>query len=120
MSKVYAKVDAQGRVTAIDGGYTACNIGDMTGWVQVDEGEGDRYNLCQGNYLPLPLMTDEGVHRYKLQGGAVVERTQAELDADAAALPAPALTDAERIAALEEANASLEQQLALLLSGEVE
>ena len=79
-SKVYVLPDASGRITRIDGGYTMPE--DLTGWVLIDEGTGDRYNLCQGNYLPGPLTDDRGIYRYKLVDGKPVERTQEEMDAD--------------------------------------
>ena len=81
-SKVYALPDAEGRITRIDGGYTLSNIKDIENWVLIDEGYGDRYNLCQGNYLPGPLYDDRGICRYKLVDGEVQERTQEEMDAD--------------------------------------
>ena len=94
-SKVYVHPDAEGRITRIDGGYTLSNIKDYTDWVLIDEGYGDRYNLCQGNYLPGPLYDDRGVCRYKLVGGEVQERTQEEMDADYATRPAPEQTTEE-------------------------
>ena len=81
-SKVYVLPDASGRITRIDGGITVRNIRDFTGWVLIDEGTGDRYNLCQGNYLSKPLMDERGICRYKLVDGKPVERTQEEMDAD--------------------------------------
>lgn len=59
------------------------------GWVEVERGTGDRCHHPQSNYLPLPLYTDEGVPRYKLTDGAIVERTQEELEADLAGLVEP-------------------------------
>lgn len=81
-SKVYVLPDAEGRITRIDGGYTLSNIKDFTDWMLIDEGYGDRYNLCQGNYFDKPIMDDRGVCRYKLVDGKPVERTQEEMDAD--------------------------------------
>lgn len=94
-SKVYVLPDADGRITRIDGGYTLGNIKDFTDWVLIDEGYGDRYNLCQGNYLDKPLYDDRGIFRYKLVDGEVQERTQEEMDADFAARPAPEPTTEE-------------------------
>lgn len=79
-SKVYAKVDKNGLIIGIDGGYTTPS--DLSGWVQIDEGTGDRYNLCQSHYLDKPLFTSDEIPRYKLEVGSPVERTQEELDAD--------------------------------------
>lgn len=94
-SKVYVLPDAEGRILRIDGGYTLGNIKDFTDWVLIDEGYGDRYNLCQGNYLDKPLYDDRGICRYKLVDGEVQERTQEEMDADFAARPAPEPTTEE-------------------------
>ena len=81
-SKVYVLPDAEGRILRIDGGYTLGNIKDFTDWVLIDEGYGDRYNLCQGNYFDKPLYDERGICRYKLVNGRPVERTQEEMDAD--------------------------------------
>lgn len=86
-SKVYVKADERNRITAIDGGYTIGNIKDFSEWVFIDEGVGDRYNLCQNNYLDKPITDDRGIYRYKLVDGKPVERTQAEMDDDYAAIP---------------------------------
>lgn len=105
-SKVYVLPDADGRITRIDGGITVGNIRDFTGWVLIDEGTGDRYNLCQGNYLPGPMMDERGIYRYKLVDGAAVERTQEEMDADYV-VPEPKPSTDERVAQLEAQNETL-------------
>lgn len=112
-SKVYVLPDADGRITRIDGGITVGNIRDFTGWVLIDEGTGDRYNLCQGNYLPGPLTDERGVYRYKLADGKAVERTQEEMDADYVP-PEVKPTDAERISKLESEKKLLTAQLQAL------
>lgn len=89
MSKVYIKTDDHGRVTACDGGYSTGNMGGMAGWTLLDEGDGDRYNLCQSNFFDA-LYTDEAIPRYKVVDGAAVLRSEAEIAEDAAALPPPA------------------------------
>lgn len=79
-SKVYVLTDRQGRIVRCEGGYTT--PADLTGWVQIDEGTGDKYNLCQVHYFPDGIYTADGIPRYKLRDGKPVERTPAELDAD--------------------------------------
>lgn len=79
-SKVYVRMDERGRIIRCEGGYTAPV--DLSGWTEIDEGVGDRFNLCQSNYFPSGLYTADGISLYKLQDGKPVERTQAELDAD--------------------------------------
>lgn len=84
-SKVYAKVDDKARIIRCEGGYTIGNITDFTGWVQIDEGTGDRYNLCQSHYFDR-LYTDDGIPRYALADGAPVLRSAEEIEADRAAI----------------------------------
>ena len=86
-SKVYVLADDQGRITRCEGGYTT--PADLTGWVQIDEGYGDRYNLCKSHYFPDGLYTEDGVPRYKLVDGQPVERAEEEIAADLAAIVQP-------------------------------
>ena len=80
-SKVYVLPDSSGYITRIDGGYTESNITDPGNWVLIDEGNGDKYNLCQGNYLPQPIRTMSGAYRYKLVDGKPIECTAEEIAA---------------------------------------
>ena len=84
-SKVYIKVDDTGCITRCEGGYTTPE--DLNGWIQIDEGTGDRYNLCQSHYFDGGLYTQDGIPRYKLSDGKAVERTAEEITADRAAIP---------------------------------
>lgn len=79
-SKVYVQVDEKNRITRIEGGYTTPE--DLNGWVQIDEGTGDRYNLCQTHYFDGGIYTADGIPRYKLDDGRAVERTEEEITAD--------------------------------------
>lgn len=90
--KVFVLTDAESRVTAINS--SAFVSGD--GWTQIDEGYGDRCHHAQNNYLTKPLTDERGVYRYKLVDGLVAQRTQAEMDADYAARPAPEPTAEEK------------------------
>ena len=78
-SKVYVLLDSSGYITRIDGGYTIGNITAPENWVLIDEGNGDKYNLCQGNYFPQPIITDSGAYRYKLIDGMVTECSESEI-----------------------------------------
>lgn len=77
--KVYARVDNRGCITAVG---SSAFISNSDGWVEIDQGSGDRYQHAQANYLPGPLLDERGICRYKLIDGALVERTKAEMDAD--------------------------------------
>lgn len=80
MSKVYVLMDEKSRILRCEGGYTTPD--SLEGWTQIDEGTGDRYNLCQSNYFDGGLYTEDGIPRYKLVDGQPVERTEEEIKAD--------------------------------------
>lgn len=101
--QVYIQTNEFLAVTAIN---SSAFLPDATGWIQVDVGSGDRYHHAQGNYLEKPLMTMHGVYQYKLIDGRIVERTEAEIAADIAAIPAPPPTTDE----------VMEELVALLIS----
>ena len=100
--KVYVRTDAEKRITAVN---SAAFLPDVSGWTEIDEGEGDKYNLAQAHYFPQPLIDDNGIFRYRLSDGSAVERSAEEMAADLAAIPTPPYqpTDGERLDALEAA-----------------
>ena len=100
-SKVYIQTDTEGRILRCDGGYTT--PADLTDWTEIDEGTGDRYNLCQSHYFDGGLYTMGGVPRYRWEGSMAVLRTEEELEADRAAIPEPkpSKTVEARLTALE-------------------
>lgn len=79
-SKVYIQTDTTGRILRCEGGYTTPS--DLTGWAQIDEGTGDKYNLCQSHYFEGGLYTSDGIPRYKLVDGQPVERSEEEIEVD--------------------------------------
>lgn len=87
-SRVYVLLDERSRVLRCEGGYTMSNIDDVNKWTYIDEGTGDRYNLCQSNYFDA-LYTEQGIPRYKYEDGECVLRSDAEIAEDVAALPKP-------------------------------
>ena len=100
-SKVYIQTDDAGRIFRCDGGYTTPT--DLTGWIEIDEGTGDKYSLCQSHYFDGGLYTMDGIPRYRLDGTQAVERTEAELEADRTTIPEPkpSKTVEDRLTALE-------------------
>ena len=92
-SKVYIRVDNQNNIVAIDGGYSISNIKDIENWIQIDEGNGDKYNLCQNNYLDKPIIDYEhGLYRYTFINGQIVEK---DLSAEIVKAAAQKIKDAE-------------------------
>ena len=118
-SKVYVLPDSSGYITRIDGGHTESNITDPGNWVLIDEGNGDKYNLCQGNYFPLPIRTMGGAYRYKLVDGVPTECTAEEIAAQEEALkPVPTPSLENRVEVLESTTDDMILLMADLIGGE--
>ena len=96
-SKVYIQADTEGRIVRCEGGYTT--PADLTGWIEIDEGTGDKYNLCQSHYFDGGLYTMDGIPRYRWDGTQAALRTEEELEEDRAARPAPEPTEQEQLRA---------------------
>ena len=109
MIQVYAKADAAERVEELG---SSVFLTDLTGWVQIDEGEGDRYAHAQGNYLEKPLMDVDGTHNYILDGSTIREATAAEKEAEKASFSGPEPSREEQ---LEAQVAALQSQVDALL-----
>jgi len=81
-SKVYIQIDENNRVLRCEGGYTMANIKNIDEWIFIDEGDGDKYNLCQSHYFEGGLYTSSGVPIYKWNGLSVVKRDEDEIKED--------------------------------------
>lgn len=89
---VYVKPNSGGYITAVN---SSAFLTNLTDWVEIDSGYGDKYHHAQGNYFPEPIITDGGVYRYKLVDGVLAECTDEEITAQEEALkptPAPSET----------------------------
>lgn len=95
---VYVRTDEQGRILEAN---SSAFLKDTIGWTAIDEGLGDKCHHAQGNYFD-SLYTDDGIPRYKLADGAPVLRSDEEIEADRAAIPAPEpdITPQLRVAAM--------------------
>lgn len=94
-SRVYILLDEKERIVRVEGEYSLPS--DLTGWVQIDEGYGDRFSLAQSHYLDGGLYTHDGLLRWKYEDGACVLRSEAELAADRDALPKPKPSQLDRV-----------------------
>ena len=83
---VYVKTDEKSYITAVNSSEF---LTDTTGWVEIDSGNGDKYHHAQGNYFPLPIITESGVWRYKLVDGVPMECSKEEIAAQEEALIEP-------------------------------
>lgn len=82
-SRVYAKLDEQKRILAIEGEYSLSNIQNFDEWTQIEDGEPcDRLNLAQSHYFEGGLFTMDGIPLYKWDGEQVVARGEDEIEAD--------------------------------------
>ena len=86
-SKVYVYTDVNDYIRRCEGGYTIGNIKDFVDWTLIDEGNGDRYNLCQSHYFDGGLYEEHGIPRYKLLDGKPVLREDSEIQADIKEIP---------------------------------
>ena len=100
---VYVKPNDSGHITAVN---SSAFLPDITGWMEIDGGYGDKYHHAQGNYFPQPIIDERGIYRYKLVDGKPVERTQEEMDADYV-VPEQKPSTEERVAQLEAQNETL-------------
>ena len=99
---VYVQTDERGRIIAVNSSaFVPAEWG-----AEIDSGFGDKYHHAQGNYFTDGLYTSDGIPRYKLVEGEAQERTEEEIEADRAAIPAPPPTIEERLEALESGGSS--------------
>lgn len=90
---VYAKTNSSDYIAAIN---SSAFLTDLTDWVEIDRGYGDKYHHAQGNYFPLPIITDGGAYRYKLVDNKPVECSAEEIaDQEAALQPEPTPAEPE-------------------------
>jgi hypothetical protein len=108
--KVYIKTDERNRILCCEGGYTMGNIKNIEEWILIDEGIGDKYNLCQSHYLEGGIYTEDFIPRWKYANGEAVLRTDAEIEADRNALPPPPAATEDDLMAM-----AVEQEFRLTL-----
>ena len=94
----YIAIDAQGRITSgwSDGPQ---RDRDTTGAVCINEAGGYQFRLHPGGEENPPLYTEDGIPLYRWDGERVVRRSEEEVQADRAAIPAPAPSEQERLRA---------------------
>ena len=73
--KVYIKTDQNGIIIDINSSIFLNNI---EGYIQIDEGSGDKYAHAQGNYLDKHLVDESSRFNYKFEDGKVLELTEEE------------------------------------------
>lgn len=80
--RVYIRRDDAERIIDVN---SDAFLTEYNGWVQIDEGTGDRYHHAQNNYFPKSKFDERGIPRYAYVPDGDPkwrERTQEEMDAD--------------------------------------
>ena len=95
---VYAKTDTENNITEIN---SSAFLADTTGYIQIDEGMGDKFHHAQGNYLEKGLVDEYGRYNYRYVDEQVVEIPETEKPPIPHTDPVPSVM--ERIEALEAA-----------------
>lgn len=60
--KVYVKVNDKNEIVDIN---SEIFIQDLTGWIEIDSGFGDKYAHAQSQYFNKPLVDDFGRYNFK-------------------------------------------------------
>ena len=63
-SKVFIKLNNSNFIIDVNSDVF---IKDKTGWIQIDEGQGDKYSLAQSHYFEQPLIREDGKFNYKFE-----------------------------------------------------
>lgn len=66
--KVYIKVNANNEIVNVG---SSVFIKDLTGWIEIDEGFGDKYSHAQSQYFDKSLMNEDGTYNYTYENGKV-------------------------------------------------
>ena len=66
--KVYIKVNANNEIVEVG---SSIFIKDLTGWIEIDEGYGDKYSHAQSQYFDKPLMNEDGTYNYTYENRKV-------------------------------------------------
>lgn len=68
--KVYIKINENNEIVEVGSDVF---IKDLTDWICIDEGFGDRYAHAQSQYFEKPLVKNDGAYNYKLQDNQIIE-----------------------------------------------
>lgn len=69
--KVYIKINSNNEITDIN---SEIFIRDLTNWIEIDSGFGDKYAHAQSQYLEKGLISEEGNYNYKYENGEIIEK----------------------------------------------
>lgn len=67
--KVYVKVNENKEIINVG---SSIFIEDTTGWIEIDEGFGDKFAHAQSQYFDKPLINEDGGYNYKYINNKIV------------------------------------------------
>ena len=62
--KVYIKINANNDIIDV---ASSIFLKDVSGWIQIDSGFGDKFAHAQSQYFEKPLMNEDGTYNFKYQ-----------------------------------------------------
>ena len=69
--KVYVKTNTVNQIVAIGSDVF---IKDLSDWILIDEGTGDKFAHAQTQYLSKPLIDEKGQYNFILEGKTIKEK----------------------------------------------
>ena len=69
-TKVYVKVNTNNEIIEVG---SSIFIQNTIGWIEIDEGYGDKYAHAQSQYFDKPLINEDGTYNYSYINGKIVE-----------------------------------------------
>jgi len=82
--RVYIKIDQNNNIVAINSSVFMTNT---DGWLQIDEGFGDKYHHAQNYYLEKPIVDVYGRYNYRFINGEIIEIPEADKPSIPVVLP---------------------------------
>ena len=95
--KVYIKTDENNNIITVN---SSIFLNDLTDWIEIDSGTGDKYAHAQGHYLSKPLTNENSVYNYKYIDGVIIEKTPEEIAVETPEYVEP-ITIEDRLTAVE-------------------
>ena len=108
--RVFIKVDERNLVVEIN---SEIFLDDITGYIEIDQGAGDRYAHAQNNYFDKPLIDQQGRTNFIYENGEVRELAEEEKALLFPVQPLPKTIDEEQ----DEMLAELAYQVSLVELG---
>lgn len=68
--KVYVRINAHNEIIEVG---SSIFIKDLTDWIEIDEGFGDRYAHAQSQYFDKPLINEDRTYNYRYASGSIIE-----------------------------------------------